>query len=261
MSLPAAIERVRFVHGQRLPAADLRDAVRGELRRQELHVVAAHRTWGIALGLEVRAGVTAARVQPGAAFDVRGRVLALRCEAVAVAPELLVKAEKPVELVIALRDGCATVRFSAEADVRLGLDVPLAGFTPKDGELGEPDLTRRRFARSLARARIGRGTATIQIDPTSGSPYAGAFVDTSVAGFVRRPSYVITRVAADEIGAEASAFVWIADASPGGFTVRIWTGAGAVKKPFELELDWLGAEPPLGCTPPPRIPLEEERSP
>jgi hypothetical protein len=246
------LERVRFVHGQRLRADDLSDAAGGELRRQQLHVVGAHGTWGIAEGLDVAGRATGARVREGAAFDRRGRALVLEAETAVLAGEL-VDAPTPVALVLCERDGCARLRFAADADLRLGDDIPLACFTPADGKLGPADLSCRRHVRSAARARVGSGVAHIDVDGKTWP--ATGFVDTSIAGFVRDPSYVITRVGGDDTGAggadASGAFAWIEDPQPGGFTARLWAPTPP-KDPFTLELDWLGAEPPPGCPPVPR---------
>lgn len=233
------LERVRFVHGQRLRADDLSDAAGGELRRQQLHVVGAHDTWGIAEGLQVSARTTGAGVREGAAFDRCGRVLRLKAETAVLAGAL----DEPVVLVL---DGNG-VRFVAAADLRLGDEVPLACFTPDAGKLGPADLTCRRYARTSALVRVATGVAHIDIDGNKAWPASG-FVDTSVGGFVRSPSYVITQVAGDA----PEGLVWIENPQPDGFTAFLW-GPVPATDDCTLELTWLGAEPPQGCPPVPRM--------
>lgn len=252
MSSRAVMERVRFVHGQRLPAADLADAAGGELRRQELHVVAAHRTWGIARGLEVRGSALGARVSEGLAYDAYGRSLVLsRATAVLLEPGLAAGSSL-LELVISWTDCGAAVRLVRADEVRAGLDVSLARFQLESSSLGEPDPTSRHGARSLAAPRIGSGTATILVNAKTVG--FSATVDTGAAGFSSTPAYVLTRSIAaaqlaDVVASGAVApFVSLARPTASSFDVEVRffrdpTGPLA----FDLKIAWLGAEPPPSC--------------
>src|SRR5690606_28950978 len=147
-----------------------------------LHVVAAHRTWGVAEGLQVDGSPDAARVERGAAYDRHGRALVLAAATEISLPPALAAAPGPVELVLTERDGRPAVRFLASSAVRPGTDVPLAAFAVDAEGLGAPDLTVRRSARPLSGARLGAGTAVVDVDPEEPDG-TRTFVDTSRAGF------------------------------------------------------------------------------
>ena len=260
MSGRASIDRVRFDPGQRLDAADLRDAVGGELRRQEIHVVAAHRTWGIALGLRVRSSATGALVLPGVAFDALGRAIVVtRIDAAHVSEQL---GKQPVlALVVSFDDGCAPrPRFVEPADVRPGLDVILARFGLTQGALGRADLTARKGASSLGPPRIGGGSMSIPVAITSATEPFTTTIDTSTAGFRDVPSYVVTPTIDDAtVSTIANAgaigpFVSVGAGDDHGFPLdvcvsRTQSGGSAVSLSFQLDVTWLGVEPFPRCEP------------
>jgi hypothetical protein len=251
MTSRASVERVRFVHGQRLPAADLTDAVAGELRRQELHVVAAHRTWGIASGLTVSGGTESARVRTGVAYDVYGRTIVLHRSPIVSVPARLVNAADAVELVASWSECGPTVTFVPAGAARPGLDVPLARFELSGGELGDPDLSVRRYVRSLAVPRIGSGVVTLTV-PSSTNPRKpfSATIDTTIGGFASTPTYVLTTtvdpadaatLAQDFLGP----FVSVASPTQKDFAVEVHLfGAEAT---FDLAIAWVGVEAPPVC--------------
>jgi hypothetical protein len=85
---PFAI-RINHLQGERLLAADLEDELGVESWMRQLHMVGLHDTWGIALGLEVRAEERAGRgvrVAPGLAYDAPGRSLLVNAAKVAPNP-------------------------------------------------------------------------------------------------------------------------------------------------------------------------------
>jgi hypothetical protein len=251
MTSRASVERVRFVHGQRLPAVDLADAVAGELRRQELHVVAAHRTWGIASGLTVSAATENARVRTGVAYDVCGRTIALRRTVIVPLPAQLADGTDPVDLVASWAECGPTATFVPTGAARLGLDVPLARFEISAGELGDPDLSVRRAVRSLAVPRIGSGVVTLTVSAaTSGVTPFTATIDTTAGGFVSTPTYVITTTvdaadAATLAHEYVGPFVSVAAPTEKDFAVEVHLfGEEAT---FDLAIAWVGVEAPPAC--------------
>ena len=261
MSSRASIERVRvrFVHGQRLPAADLADSSGGELRRQELHIVGAHRTWGAALGLEVKAHSAGLSVSPGLAYDAYGRALLLRRQWGMLTPAELATATEARDVVIAWTECGSALRLATAGDTRPGLDVPLARFWIQKGVLGWPDLGYRRCVRSLAAPRIGAGHVPIDVRLDGGTDVFSAPVDTSAAGFRSTPAYVVTPTVTSttDLARAASAgaagpFVSISSPDAAGFTVdvRVWRPLyedERVAVELGLEIAWLGVEAPPTC--------------
>lgn len=67
--------RIRYYNDQLLKAEDLQADVQYETWMRELHVRGVHKTWGIALGFEVRldVGQRVVQVGSGLAYDVQGR--------------------------------------------------------------------------------------------------------------------------------------------------------------------------------------------
>jgi hypothetical protein len=253
MTNRASLERVRFVHGQRLPARDLADAVDGELRRQELHVVAAHRAWGIASGLDVTVGEQVARVGSGVAYDAYGRALVFRRSTIVQLPVQLTTETDPVELVASWSECGPALAFVPAAATRPGIDVALARFDVATGDLGEPDLSVRCGVRSLAAPRIASGVARLTVPASSGGsgPFSAA-IDTTTAGFVSTPAYVLTTSIAKADAAILAEgfvgpFVSVAEPTKAGFAVHVHLfGEEAT---FDLDVAWVGVESPLGCPP------------
>lgn len=68
-------QRLQYFQGQLLTARDLQDEAAYESRLRGLHVNIVHNTWGVALGFDVAVadGGTAVTVNPGIAYDCRGR--------------------------------------------------------------------------------------------------------------------------------------------------------------------------------------------
>ncbi|HEX7525616.1 MAG TPA: hypothetical protein VF327_04875 [Gaiellaceae bacterium] len=251
MTSRASLERVRFVHGQRLPAADFTDAVDGELRRQELHVVAAHRAWGVAAGLAVSVGTQGARVRTGVAYDVYGRTILLRLPAIVPLPAQLATETDPVELVASWAARGPAVTFVPAGAARPGLDIALARFELSAGELGDPDLSVRHGVRSLAAPRIGSGKVSLTVPASSGGPRPfSATVDTSAAGFVGTPTYVLTTTVAQADAVTLAQqyvgpFVSVAEPTETDFAVQVHLFGE--EGSFDLDVAWVGVEPPPTC--------------
>jgi hypothetical protein len=255
MSSRASIERVRFVHGQRLQAADL--GAGAGLRLQELHVVAAHGTWGVALGLDVRAGMSGARVSPGLAYDAFGRALLLPRAASVTIPAALAAASEAADLVLSWATCAPVLRLALPADTQPGLDVTLARFWVEEGALGDPDLSYRRCARSLAAPRIGSGSTSLDVSLDGRMAVYTEAVDTSAAGFDTTPAYAVTP-SFDTAGDLARAllqgalgpFVSVSNPASTSFTVEVRMdrpdfAEGATA--FTLGLAWLGVEAAPSC--------------
>ena len=119
------------------------------------------------------------------------------------------------------------------AEVRLGIDVPLARFPVESQGLGAAEPGGRRAARSLAVPRIGSGEQDVAIRVSQGEVQAMT-IDTSAAGFASTPSYVVTPGLADtpdvaaRLGRQAAGpFVSIVEATPTPYRAR---GAGRPRK-------------------------------
>jgi hypothetical protein len=259
MSTHPAIERVRFAQGQRLPAADLETALASELRHQQLHVVAAHRTWGAGVGLRVIGGSAGAAVFPGVAYDAFGRAIVVTRVAEVPLPNELAS-ELELDFVVAFADGCEPLpRFVIPADVRPGLDVPLARFALEQGTLGMPDPTVRKGTSSVGAPRIATGHKSLEVTIMPPDSVFSATVDTSVAGFRTTPSYVVT-LAIDPTPEVANVgvlgpFVSIAEPSKSAFRLDVRFGrtqpgvTAGVTVSLPLDVTWLGVEPAPRCDP------------
>ena len=248
-----------------LRAGDLAADVAAESEHRARHVAAAHRTWGIAIGLHVRllAGGAAVAVGPGLAYDA--------CGAERVSPGAVLRAPAReegavVDLVLAAAP-CPGRELGWRAPAQPGREVPLARFTLAGGLLGDPDLSVRDAARPLSGGRIATGTATLDAEPDL---FMTADVDTSAGGFAITPVYhVVPR--GDDAGAPEEAdhhrrtpllgpFCALRDPSPAGFTLDVrFAAAGdprgvieALRRIPALTVAWLGAEPPELCDPDPR---------
>jgi len=185
-------DRVEPVHGQRLAASDLSDLLDLADHQRRRHVRALHATWGIAAGLEVfqeRERVTL--VGPGIAYDVCGRVLALRVHA-----ELPTGAARERAQIIALRaaaserEPAAELRVVDEDEIELGIDVPLARLPAGEGP---PELGVRRHARSAAPVTVAAGRVRPGRAIAAGFAHDwGVLIDMSKYRFDRLPLYVAT---------------------------------------------------------------------
>jgi hypothetical protein len=114
--------RLRFVHGQWLLAADLRDAPRLPSQRLAQHHIAAHRTWGVSGGLVVGLDGDEVVVEPGVAVDRCGRTGVLPRQA-----RVRVTSGLPVAVVLTVAgDGPQSVVRLRKPGRLHDLDVPLA---------------------------------------------------------------------------------------------------------------------------------------
>ena len=183
-----------------------------------LHMVAVHKTWGIALGFEVEVAPGNVFVGPGIAYDCRGREI-VSASTFAVDVPVLSPGSKAAggwfDLVIRYNDldaregGCFGTPSAQErpvwawyfagamtetdpplADaVRLGEDLPLARFgISATGQVVRLDFRFRRHAQGLVRPHIASGEVAAQLD-FGDDLLASVQVDTSAGGFSRTPFY------------------------------------------------------------------------
>ena len=257
--------RVEWIERQLLAGDDLRLAHRYLDVLRARHMRGAHGTWGVALGLElglVRTGDV--EVGWGLAYDAAGReLLVSRVRAVPVPTALL---DAGARVVVALRGaGQACVPQAdvlvapVEQPLRPGLDVPLGTI-----DLGtrEIDVESRPHVRSLAPPRVAGGTIPLGGIAITGSALSfTAAVDTSSAGFIGTPSYVVQPLA--DAGFPPSGalgpLLAVRDPAKDGFTLEsrlvFPTAAGASQAAAALGLlhalpfglTWIGVESPPSC--------------
>jgi hypothetical protein len=218
---PWLAPRVQPVPGRRLAAADLRDLLALADQQRRRHVRALHATWGIAAGLDVEhepgRGFV---VRPGVAYDICGRLVVIGASvALAGSDELpgprlvVVRADR------AAGEPAATVRVVAEAEVELGLDVPL-GLLDPDAATAQPGV--RRHAAGAAPVILAAGLVRHGTAVATGVPrHWSAWIDTTAAGFPALPVYVAGLAAGGAPAGVGVATVQIGDARPDGFEVQV----------------------------------------
>jgi hypothetical protein len=225
------VQRLHYFTGQLLTARDLQDDAAFESRLRGLHVNLVHNTWGVALGFSVAvaSGETAVTVNPGIAYDCRGReimsarslsvglpILPRQSQAEAWWFDLVVRYDEAIgqePAVTCVGDGLSPREerpfwrwcFAGEvtdlhappadvsAEVRLGEEVPLARFIiSAAGRLvGQPDLSIRRNAQGLVRPHIAAGSTHVGFNSgfTSNFLLISSWIDTSAGGFNQTPAY------------------------------------------------------------------------
>jgi hypothetical protein len=157
--------RLEQVSGVWLLAKDLRDASRLPSLRLGQHHIAAHRTWGVAAGLEVRADDGELTVTAGCAVDRCGRtgILPVPFEG------WFEQAHESIVVLALCGDGpAARVLLRSRAQVR-HLDIPLATID-REGHAQAGDGNRqwlrrpgpiRRLGGTIARGAPVSGTASV----------------------------------------------------------------------------------------------------
>ncbi len=235
------LARTRFTEGDALRAGDLRRALADEARRRGLHVRAAHRAAGVAVGFAVgvgrsRRGVV---VGPGCAYDRRGRELVSGRTVFVSAPV----ADGAYDLVVS--EGCGP-EWSWLARGRTGDGVVLATFEVLGGQLGPPDLAYRASARA-AGGRLVAGTQEAAIAPV-------IHVNTTAAGFQSVPYYFATIEGWPARRELVGTFVELRSPSPVGFNVAVRVGhrpaSPWVAAKAKVTIHWLGVEMPARCAVP-----------
>jgi hypothetical protein len=225
---PAA--RVRHYQGQRLSAGDLQAEYDNQARLRNLHVIALHDTWGIALGFDVKIDVSrnSLIVGPGVAYDCWGRELVLsRSREISVPWPANAYSEQVGEFDLVMsydpdisqreaRLECIPCPTNGEwlgterpafawhrpGTTHLGLELPLIGGLsprPMSGGPVVPDYTVRRYTRPMTRPHMATGITppdqrwNLLRQLVRGGQVTLGFttnVDTSMAGFLSTPHYL-----------------------------------------------------------------------
>ncbi len=213
--------RLRHYQGERLLAGDFQDEYDNLTWLRELHVIALHDTWGIALGYDVQYGsADYVLVGPGLAYDAKGNEIVLAHSQPVHGPQAFSSgssADGDYELVMRYDAGLGERAAGAEAalcagsarreapaliwrrkgETQLGLDVPLIGASVAGGKLdqGSFDYLVRRYAQPLLRPHIASGLTPREQswqfwEPDDRIIGYRTTVDTSEAGFVGTPFYL-----------------------------------------------------------------------
>ena len=283
------LRRVRYRPGQTLLARDLRDQVDGSAHLRWWHNRAVHLPFGVAEGLDVSeesspGGDRIAIVQPGLAHDAFGRELVL------VEPARIPFPGDPADLTLLLQYPATEARCGPAGPVlswarrrtwRVQDGVPLA-VTDATGNLSVA-ARYRPTARPIARPKVETGaTVPGATDwklwapaawPARGVPSVLGYqveVDTSVAGFTRRPRY-FAWLQGLRAGPRPLALALVLEhlerESTRGFAYCLWapavamfarTGSSAGPDVFrewvrrnDLYVRWLAVEAPEAPTPEP----------
>jgi hypothetical protein len=260
----SAPDRVAWIDRQLLAGSDLRLAHRFLDVLRARHLRAAHKTWGVALGLHVDldTGGESVQVGPGLAYDAAGRDLLVATPALIPIPAIAATAGS---FTVALRS--AGERCVPQAEVRvavddrqleLGRDVPLAEV---DLGAGSVDMERRPHVKSLAPPVIRGGTVVAGSVAVKGGRLSfSAEIDTSAAGFQATPDYLVQPLNGPApYEARLGPLLAVSKERPDGFTLEahyvfptldaceqdLREGGKPGSLPFGLV--WLGIEPPPAC--------------
>jgi len=220
--LEIPFDRVTYRDGQKWTARDMRADWQRDARLRRLHTRTLHRTWGIALGFDVREAdeAGAVLVGPGYAMDSAGQGI-LSSRSVSIP---LPGVAGPATYVLALtymEDGAFRDRaefaglclgeglsphherprflWRVPEELHLGPQVPLAQVTVKNGRIhqGGLDFRVRRHARRLVRPHLawgltepGRTEWRVWTEDGHRRPLGfETIVDTSEGGFTSIPCY------------------------------------------------------------------------
>ena len=290
------LARVRFVEPQPLGARDLTAALASELRHQALHVRGLHDTWGVATGLDVQETFGDLFLAPGLAYDVYGRSLVMAGQGgmLPLPPtptqgdppwwfDLVMRYHEPVPglgrpgLDSASWRWCYAGPNQGEAppplaaEVRLGLDVPLARVRiAGEGRVVSLDSSLRRTAGRQVRPHLAGGRIQRRVAVVNNNPLGCTVtVNTADGGFSQTPFYLASLVenpfmpAARQgrlrwrlLASIVGPFLNIIEPARDHFTLEIRYGAlgdlqglvGEAVQVLPLVIDWLGLEPLAGCT-------------
>ena len=257
---PPPFARLSLFDGVELLDGDLRDCVGHEARMLGLHVLAAHRTWGIALGLtaSIDPSGTIVTIAEGAAFTRSGDVLALTTISIP-APTIATPgiARRTFDLLLRAsdtrRESCVRtitcdgievtvprveLRWSLAHtlkggtsllgdDVRLGDDIPIARFVRElNGTLTGPDGSERRVVRGLVRPHIAAGqTRAGELTWSDGQADIWVHIDTSAGGFSTTPVYLAAIAGVTASASLVGPWLHVEQVTPSGFIARLVGGA------------------------------------
>ncbi|WP_046867555.1 hypothetical protein [Microvirga massiliensis] len=220
--LDHSFNRVLWRDGDRLTAADLQAEVERDQVLRSLHVARLHGTWGIALGLDVRAveaglgGAKQVAVGAGYAIDQQGRDLILPtgmvldipvtpqstifvlCAAAVTTEALSTATDAPMMEGLDPRIERAAFVWRTAHDAPFANEVPLTALRATNGaSTGALDPSVRRLAQRAARPYIATsmtdlGATDWQLSrdaPSASIQEMIARVDTTDAGFSMLPVY------------------------------------------------------------------------
>ena len=253
---PVALERFRYQQGQRLRSADRRDQVAIEGQLRWWHNRAMHNAFGVAEGMAVNRQIDHVVVEPGIAYDNRGRELILQKPRTVALPILSETDDLTTWLLVARYK--ETSEFTKRSEFSGGcfchgsffLESPeflwkLKGeWMPQDGvplasfDFGGVTKRRRnpRFVKPVehgqARHRVVTGETLI--GNTDWEPWIEAErelgfqvkIDTRQSGFTQTPCYFawLQRITPSPPArlSVVVPFSHILNESLGGFTFRVW---------------------------------------
>ncbi len=295
------LARVRFVEPQPLGAQDLTAALASELRHQALHVRGLHDTWGVAFGLKVQETFGDLFLAPGLAYDAYGRSLVMASQG-GILPlpptptqgdppwwfDLVLRYHAPAPGLGRTRPGHAGLDSASwrwcyagpslagappplAAEVRLGLDVPLARVRIEaESRLGGLDFSLRRTAGRQVRPHLAGGRVQRQVAVTDENPFRTQLtIQTGDGGFSQTPFYLAAlaehpflaaarqgRLEWRSLAGVAGPFLNIAQATRDRFVLEVRFGVdegglAPVMRDVQvlpLTVDWLGVEPMNGCS-------------
>ena len=265
------LERLQYVDGALLLRGDLASGIAGESRRTGIHVRALHDTWGVATGLRARWDPASriVTVDPGAAFDCRGAVVALTSAVTLPVPDQLAVGIPFATFDLVLDDrgprwestGKSPGFLDFGPGVKVGSDVPLARFVRvAPGLLAGPDYSVRKTARPSARPYVRFGvTSPGELTWSTGTTSLRAVVDTSAAEFSATPYYLAQLLGPPVPPGLLGFFLSVAWFTDQRFAVRVYSvsamgqSAAAVLALLstiarDFRVAWIGIEPQLGCS-------------
>jgi hypothetical protein len=289
LSLEPELERLRYWQGQMLRSRDFNDQEMIDARLRSWHNTALHQARGVSLGLAVAllpptTAPVAVKVSRGLAYDSAGRELLLEEDREVPLPASA--AERAYCLVLQRDEGsprgdcppgpCASKRAAVLTvwrsceETSPAEGVPIAFLKYDTKSQPSLDVARPpRYARALARPHLASG-ATLEggtaweVAPVPGKAKVYGIqtrINTAAAGFTEKPLFFAwlegTQWDEKQKISFAAPCTDVADASPEGFTFRIWmpilvvhgkqvTGAAqslAFARRQKLFVCWLGAEP------------------
>jgi hypothetical protein len=250
--------RIDWGDRQQLAGRDLRAAEAFLDARRARHMRGAHRTWGVALGLDLLVAGTppVVIVGPGLAYDARGRELLVQRPTPVAGSAAALAAKQPVAVALrSIGERCIPGARARVPDERvplvLGLDVPLGRVDPTTGEA---DQRGRPHVATLAAPRVRSGLVGVGgVQATRVLDHLRARVDTSQAGFETTPWYVVEAIVGPGAAHMVQILLAVTAATPTDFIVQVRRSAAAAAAltalsvpnrgglPFALA--WIGVEP------------------
>jgi hypothetical protein len=250
--------RIDWGDRQQLAGRDLRAAEAFLDARRARHVRGAHRTWGVALGLDLLVSGTppAVIVGPGLAYDARGRELLVQQPTVVAGSAAALAGKQPVAVALrSLGERCVPGAWARVPDERVplvpGRDVPLGRVNPTTGDA---DQRGRAHVATLAAPRVRSGLVGVGgVQATRVLDHLRAKVDTSQAGFATTPFYLVEPIVGPGSAQMPRVLLAVTAATPTDFIVQVRRSAAAaaalaalsvpISGGLPFALAWIGVEP------------------